>query len=106
MSISPAPHRLRLVADGTDSAADDISVCLISQAISPEVACRAASALAFSARPRRSADSVHLPISPEPTASSVIPSPRSPLLYKPMNWGSMLPDSWARMPRWPSRTPR
>ena len=78
MSISPEPHLLRLVADGSGSSAVAISVCLNSQATSPEVACRAASALAFSARPSRSADSVHLAISGVPTASSSSPSPCSP----------------------------
>ncbi len=106
VSISPAPHRLRLAADGAGSPIVPISACRISQAISPEVACLAASALAFSARPRRSADSVHLAISAAPTASSISPSPRSPRAYRPVSWDSTPPDSCARMPRWPSLTPR
>jgi hypothetical protein len=106
VSISPEPHRRRFVADGTGSPAVAISVCWISQAISPDVACRAASALAFSARPRRSADSVHLLISAPPTASSMSPSPRSPRLYAATNWDSTPPENCARTPRWPSRTPR
>jgi hypothetical protein len=106
VSISPAPHRRRLVADGTGSPAVAISVCWTSQAISPEVACRAASALALSARPRRSADSVHLVISAPAIASSMRPSPRSPLPYAVTNWDSTPPENWARTPRWPSRTPR
>ena len=78
VSISPRPQRLRLVADGSGSPAVCMSVCWISQAISPADACLAASALAFSARPSRSALSVHLATSAVPTASSLIPSSFSP----------------------------
>ncbi len=78
VSISPTPHRRRLVADGNGSPAVCMSVCWTSQPISPDVACLAASALAFSARPSRSAESVHLVISAGPTASSSRPSPFSP----------------------------
>src|SRR2546430_6334254 len=46
VSISPEPQRLRLVADGSGSPAVCMSVCWISQAISPADACLAASALA------------------------------------------------------------
>ena len=77
----------------------------MSQAISAEVACRAASALAFSARPRRSALSVHLAISGELTASSSGPGPLSPCTCTLRNCDSTPPVSCARTPRWPSRTP-
>jgi len=74
----PRAHLLRLVADGSGSPTVCMSVCWISQAISPAEACLAASALAFSARPSRSALSVHLATSAEPTASSLSPSSFSP----------------------------
>ena len=105
-SISPAPQVRRLVADGGGSPREPIRACRSSHASSSEVACRAASALAARARPTRSAWSVHLVVSADPTASSSMPSLRSPLWYSEMNWDSTPPDSWARMPRWPSRTPR
>ena len=73
LALTDAIHRLRLVADGSGSPAVCISVCCTSQAISLAVACLADSALAFSARPSRSALSVHLAISEGPTVSSVSP---------------------------------
>ena len=76
-SISPAPHRRRRVADGGASLSEPISVCRKSHATSREEACRAASADAVSARPSRSACSVHLPTSPAGSASSSGPRVRS-----------------------------
>ena len=76
-STSPGPHLLRRAADGGGSLSDPISVCRTSHATSRDLACRAASALAVSARPSRSACSVHFPISPAGTASSSMPSVRS-----------------------------
>ena len=52
-------------------------MCRKSHATSREVACRAASADAVSARPSRSACSVHLPTSPAGSASSSGPRARS-----------------------------
>jgi hypothetical protein len=77
-SISPAPQVRRLAADGAGSPSVPRSVCRNSQAISSELAGLAASALEPSARPNRSACSVHLAISAAGTASSSRPMARSP----------------------------